>query len=61
MAVRCWDELVSFGALDILKREYGPYLVDYIEPEYNVSLVFDTTKVPEAGGQFRSKGRFLVM
>ncbi|KAG6886204.1 hypothetical protein C0993_010766 [Termitomyces sp. T159_Od127] len=46
MHIRCWDELVRYGALDILRREYGSLLVAQPEDEYNVSLVIDLEQVP---------------
>jgi len=46
MSIRCWDELVQYGALDILKREYGPLLSSQVEPEYNVSLEIDLEQAP---------------
>lgn len=50
MHIRCWDELVKYGALDILKREYGALLVAQPEHEYNVSLVIDLEQVPTDAG-----------
>ncbi len=50
MQIRCWSELEQFGALDILKREYGPLLLDQPEPEYNASLQIDLEQVPADGG-----------
>jgi len=46
MNIRCWDELVQFGALDILKREYGSLLASQVEPDYNVSLEIDLEQAP---------------
>ncbi|TFK29758.1 arp2/3 complex 34 kDa subunit [Coprinopsis marcescibilis] len=46
MHIRCWDELVQYGALEILGREYGSLLSSEAEPEYNVSLVIDLEQVP---------------
>jgi len=50
MNIRCWDELVKYGALDGLKKEYGSYLKDAasVEPGYHVSLEFDVDKIPKA-------------
>ncbi|GLB41775.1 hypothetical protein LshimejAT787_1003750 [Lyophyllum shimeji] len=47
MQIRCWDELVKYGAMDILKREYGALVAPQPEAEYNVSLVIDLDQVPE--------------
>ncbi|THU99097.1 arp2/3 complex 34 kDa subunit [Dendrothele bispora CBS 962.96] len=46
MHIRCWDQLVQYGALDVLKREYGSLLKPSAEPEYNVSLEIDLEQVP---------------
>lgn len=49
MDIRCWSELVQAGANDVLKREYGSWIRDSVEPEYSVTLEFDYAKVPAAG------------
>ncbi|KAJ9479297.1 Actin-related protein 2/3 complex subunit 2 [Pseudozyma hubeiensis] len=49
MDIRCWSELVQAGALDVLKREYGSWIRNSVEPEYSVTLEFDYAKVPAAG------------
>lgn len=51
MRQQCWKELVSYGALDILAREYGEYLQSQVEGNtlrsdgtsfsWDVSLKFD--------------------
>ncbi|KAF5351567.1 hypothetical protein D9758_007228 [Tetrapyrgos nigripes] len=46
MHTRCWDQLVQYGALDVLKREYGSLLKPSSEPEYNVSLEIDLEQIP---------------
>jgi len=46
MHIRCWDELVQYGAIDVLKREYGSLLQPQSEPEYNVSLAIDLDQLP---------------
>ncbi|TFK39985.1 actin-related protein ARPC2 [Crucibulum laeve] len=46
MHIRCWDELVKYGALDILRREYGALVATQVENEYNVSLEIDIEQVP---------------
>ncbi len=50
MHIRCWHELVQYGALDVLKREYGSLLAASAEPEYNVSLEIDLNQAPPEGG-----------
>jgi len=49
MNIRCWGDLVKYGALEILKREYGALLKDAPEPEYNVSLEIDLEQAPPEG------------
>jgi len=46
MSIRCWDELVQYGAMDVLAREYGALLIPEPEPDYNVSMVIDLEQVP---------------
>jgi len=46
MHIRCWDELVRYGALEVLQREYGALLAAQPEAEYNVSLQIDLEQVP---------------
>ncbi|KAJ7918954.1 actin-related protein ARPC2 [Mycena leptocephala] len=41
-----YDGLVQYGALDVLKREYGSLLQPQSEPEYNVSLAIDLEQLP---------------
>jgi actin related protein 2/3 complex, subunit 2 len=52
MSIRCWDELVQYGANDIIKREYGQYVSPQVEPQYNVTLQIDLEHVPPEGGAF---------
>jgi actin related protein 2/3 complex subunit 2 len=52
MNIRCWDELVQYGALDILRREYGSLLSSKVEPDYNVSLEIDLEQAPAEPGTF---------
>jgi len=51
MSVRCWDELVKYGALDIIHREYGPYVAASVEPGYDVTLSFDVSSLPQGEEQ----------
>jgi hypothetical protein len=50
MHIRCWAELVQYGANDVLKREYGSLMKGQAEPEYNVSLEIDLEQIPAEGG-----------
>lgn len=52
MHIRCWDELVRYGALDILRREYGPLVQAQPESDYNISLLIDLETAPPEGGGF---------
>jgi hypothetical protein len=52
MHIRCWDELVKYGAMDVLKREYGSLLAVQPEPEYNVSLEIDLEQIPADPGVY---------
>lgn len=61
MNIRCWDELARTGAQDILVREFGSYVLPEAEPEYSVTLEFDTEKVPPEGGMLLSRRRKLVL
>lgn len=54
MHIRCWNELEQYGALDVLRREYGGLLAAQPEPEYNVSLEIDLTQAPAEGGEHSS-------
>ncbi|EME79107.1 uncharacterized protein MYCFIDRAFT_70735 [Pseudocercospora fijiensis CIRAD86] len=45
IAVKCWQELVQYGAQAVLEREYGPYIV---QPEsgYDFSVQVDLETLP---------------
>ncbi|KAI9854808.1 MAG: hypothetical protein M1824_006563 [Vezdaea acicularis] len=45
LSVRCYNELVKFGAKSVLEREYGPYIVAP-EQGYDFSLVLDLENLP---------------
>jgi actin related protein 2/3 complex subunit 2 len=47
--VKCYDELVNYGAQKVLEREYGQYIV---EPEngYNFSVQIDLDNLPADKG-----------
>jgi len=51
MNIRCWDELARYGAVEVLKREYGGLLLDEPEQDYNVSLMIDLEQVPQDPGE----------
>jgi actin related protein 2/3 complex subunit 2 len=50
MNIRCWDELAAYGALDVLRREYGSLIRAQTEPEYNISLDIDLEQLPADEG-----------
>lgn len=50
MNIRCWDELVQHGAMDVLRREYGSLYLPTPEPDYHVSLAIDLEQIPPEGG-----------
>ncbi|KAL7751616.1 Arp complex subunit [Sorochytrium milnesiophthora] len=43
-SLRCFKELVGLGALDVLKKTYGKYVVD-TEPGYDYSLLVDCAAI----------------
>ncbi len=47
--VRCFNELVQYGAQQVLEREYGPYVVAP-ESGYNFSVQVDLESLPEDKG-----------
>jgi actin related protein 2/3 complex subunit 2 len=53
MGVRCWPELAKFGAQEIIQREYSNWLSPSVEPDYNISLLFDLRRVPRSLGELK--------
>ena len=47
--VRCFKELVQYGAQDVLEREYGPYIVAP-ESGYDFSIQLDLENLPADQG-----------
>lgn len=49
LRIKCFNELVQYGAQAVLQREYGPYIV---EPEsgYDFSVQVDLESLPEDQG-----------
>ena len=54
MHIRCWDEVARYGAVDVLRREYGALYSSQVEPEYSVTLEDDLTQAPPEGGMLPS-------
>ena len=53
IAVKCYQELLKYGAEEVLTREYGPYAVPP-EPGYDFSVLIDLDNLPaEPGKHFR--------
>jgi actin related protein 2/3 complex subunit 2 len=45
MYIKCFNDLVQYGANETLARQYGEYLINPPEPGYNISLVLDLEKI----------------
>lgn len=52
--VKCYNELVQYGAQQVLEREYGPYIVAP-ESGYNFSVQIDLEALPEEKGILASQ------
>lgn len=49
ISVKCYDELLQYGAQQVLEREYGPYIVSP-EAGYDFSVLVDLENLPEDSG-----------
>jgi actin related protein 2/3 complex subunit 2 len=47
--IRCFGDLVKYGAEDVLRREYGSYVVP-TEAGYDFSVLVDLENLPESKG-----------
>jgi actin related protein 2/3 complex subunit 2 len=52
--VKCYNELLQYGAQQVLEREYGPYVVAP-EAGYNFSVQVDLDSLPD------DKGKALIL
>lgn len=52
LRIKCYQELVQYGAQSILEREYGPYIVAP-ESGYDFSVLVDLDNLPEDQGNFK--------
>lgn len=52
MHIRCWDDLLKYGASNVLQREYGSLIAKDVEADYNISLEIDLEQVPTDPGVF---------
>ena len=50
ISVRCFHELVQYGASKVLEREYGNLLMAQPENGYDVSLKIDLEALPQDKG-----------
>lgn len=49
LQIKCFSELVQYGAQAVLEREYGPYIVSP-ESGYDFSVLVDLENLPEDKG-----------
>ena len=49
VAVKCYRELLEYGAQQVLEREYGPYIVAP-EAGYDFSILIDLDNLPSESG-----------
>ena len=49
MAIKCFKDLVRYGAQESLQKEYGSYVTD-TEPGYDFSLLIDLENLPPSQG-----------
>ena len=54
ISVKCFPELLQYGAQDVLQREYGPYIISP-EQGYDFSIMVDLDDLPAEQGTTRSK------
>ncbi|ODV89956.1 hypothetical protein CANCADRAFT_26628 [Tortispora caseinolytica NRRL Y-17796] len=52
LAIKCWSDLVKYGAESVLKREYGSYITE-TEPGYNFSLKLDVEALQQENAELR--------
>ena len=50
IAVKCYNELLQYGAQEVLQREYGPYTVSP-EAGYDFSVLIDLENLPADQGE----------
>lgn len=48
--IRCFKDLVAYGAEQVLVREYGDYVI-HTEPGYDFSVRVDLETLPESKGK----------
>ena len=50
LQIRCWQDLVKYGAEQVLQREYDQYVVTP-EPGFDFSVMIDLENLPEDKGR----------
>ena len=53
ISVKCFRELVQYGAEEVLRREYGPYITSP-EAGYDFSVLLDLENLPSDPGMYIS-------
>lgn len=48
--IRCWKDLVQYGAEQVLQREYGDYVIAP-EPGFDFSVMIDLENLPSEKGK----------
>lgn len=48
--IRCFKDLVQYGAEQVLQREYGDFIAQ-TEPGYDLSVLIDLESLPESKGE----------
>lgn len=56
MGIKCWRDLEAAGAMDVLQREYGSYLLPQAKEGYSVSLEIDYATLPQDAGELEEAG-----
>lgn len=51
MSINCWKELNTYGATQVLSREYGSYIRPDTEAGYDVTLHFTPDTIPKDDGE----------
>ena len=55
--IRCFKDLVRYGAEQALAREYGPYVVSP-EPGFDFSVLIDVNELPDDQGVYKVVSSF---
>ncbi|KAJ1551701.1 hypothetical protein HK096_003974 [Nowakowskiella sp. JEL0078] len=48
ISIKCYPQLLVYGAEEFLRSEYGERLLDIPEPGFDVSLKFDLNALPDS-------------